>query len=138
MYDSSDLAKTLLDKIIDHVPKSHVFQGKKYNLSCLNERLRFLKYTSGQKFVEHCDSHYRRPDKSEISLFTVQFYLSDVTEGGATTFFSRCGGRTIVDPEIGKVLIFEQDYLPHEGSEVLQGLKYAIRTDVMYAPNTEL
>ena len=37
-----------------------------------------------------------------------------------------------VEPKIGRVLIFQQRYLLHSGEEVDSGLKYTMRTDVMY------
>jgi hypothetical protein len=37
-----------------------------------------------------------------------------------------------VAPEAGDVLVFDHQLL-HEGAEVTRGVKYACRTDVMYA-----
>ncbi len=36
-----------------------------------------------------------------------------------------------VRPVTGRVLIFEH-HLPHEGAKLLNGVKYTLRTDVMY------
>lgn len=47
-----------------------------FNLTRLNERLRFLKYVGGEYFRPHCDGNYRTPDGSEISFYTIQLYLS--------------------------------------------------------------
>lgn len=37
-----------------------------------------------------------------------------------------------VEPLPGRVLIFEQDGIPHSGEEVTKGVKYSVRTDFMY------
>lgn len=98
----------------------------------LNERLRFLRYDPGEKFKPHFDGEYQRPDGSETSYVTIQLYLNEGFVGGETTFLS-FSGETIVKvvPKIGRVLVFEH-MLYHEGSEVISGRKYVIRTDVMY------
>lgn len=53
-----------------------------FNLTRLNERLRFLKYVGGEYFHPHCDGNYRTPDGSEISFYTIQLYLSGDGEEG--------------------------------------------------------
>ena len=106
----------------------------------LNERLRFLKYSPGQYFKPHFDGSYRRPDGSEQSFVTVQLYLNQGMTGGDTTFLSntRAEDNVGVAPRTGRVLVFQHDLL-HEGSTLLEGVKYAMRTDVMYrkAANTD-
>lgn len=56
--------------------------------------------------------------------------------GGATSFLSWDDYpkqlRYDVAPQTGRVLIFQQRNLYHEGQEVEKGLKYTMRTDVMY------
>lgn len=37
-----------------------------------------------------------------------------------------------IDPKIGRVLIFQQRRLLHSGDEVLSGVKYTMRSDLMY------
>eukprot|EP00811_Abedinium_folium_P036857 NODE_9527_length_1417_cov_6.753488.p1 GENE.NODE_9527_length_1417_cov_6.753488~~NODE_9527_length_1417_cov_6.753488.p1 ORF type:complete len:317 (+),score=89.72 NODE_9527_length_1417_cov_6.753488:117-1067(+) len=105
----------------------------------LNERCRFLCYTPGQFFDEHFDGQYRRPAghprEGDRSFITVQFYLHDVPKenGGATTFFPSRACAVAHQPEAGSVLLFTQN-LEHEGSLVRAGLKYTLRTEVMYSP----
>lgn len=106
----------------------------------LNERMRFLKYGAGHFFAPHRDLRFvRGPDAGErageTSHVTVQIYLNDRFKGGCTRFI--CGGRHYdVKPRTGSALIFDHDML-HEGSEVTGGVKYSVRTDVMYAPIKE-
>jgi hypothetical protein len=37
-----------------------------------------------------------------------------------------------VDPKAGRVLIFQHRNLYHSGDDVLAGVKYTMRTDIMY------
>lgn len=120
-------------------------------LSRLNERLRFLKYTPGQFFRRHCDGVYYTPNKEEISYYTLQIYLNGSAhdnQGGATRLW-RMGNinkkdvrkagpgmplRDYVDvePRMGRALVFEQRGVWHTGEELKEGVKYTIRTDILY------
>ena len=53
-------------------------------------------------------------------------YLNDNFKGGETRF-----NNLIVAPKKGSALVFYH-YLEHEGAEVLQGIKYVLRTDIMF------
>lgn len=103
----------------------------------LNERMRFLKYQPGHFFAPHQDIRFvRGPDcgdkAGETSYITVQLYLNEKFKGGATRFL--CGKRHYdVKPKVGSVLIFDHDLL-HEGSKVTGGIKYSVRTDIMFTP----
>jgi hypothetical protein len=120
----------------------------------LNERLRFLKYKPGEYFKPHNDGIYVREDGSQLSYVTVHLYLNTVEDnsGGETTFttaplsygkhLKRKKDPWIADgidslgvrPIAGRVLIFEH-HLPHEGSLLRHGIKYTMRTDIMYDLN---
>lgn len=139
MTDDPALARNFFQRIKEYLP----LEWERRPLSCLNERLRFLKYGPGQYFKPHYDGEYERDDHSEKSFVTVQIYLNggDDLKGGETTFFRRRLSDTLklqaesiaaVVPAPGKVLIFEHEIL-HEGSKIIDGTKYVIRTDVMYA-----
>ena len=53
--------------------------------------------------------------------------------GGATTFHSaKTSERLDVDPMIGRVLIFQHRHLLHSGDDVKSGIKYTMRSDLMY------
>ncbi|CAG8908999.1 unnamed protein product [Penicillium egyptiacum] len=54
--------------------------------------------------------------------------------GGATSFMAGTNSREAlrVFPKTGSVLIFQQRYLFHGGDDVFRGVKYTLRTDVMY------
>jgi hypothetical protein len=72
----------------------------------------------------------------------VQLYLNSSTKssptaetlvGGATSFLSSNEKRRLdINPNPGSALIFQHKRLYHEGAEVLRGVKYALRTDILY------
>ena len=95
----------------------------------LNERFRFYRYDPGQRFAPHTDGSFQRGN-GELSQFTFLVYMNDGFEGGATAFHE---GRTslLVTPERGKALVFYHRQL-HEGTPVVRGRKYVLRTDIMY------
>ncbi|KAJ4388181.1 hypothetical protein N0V93_008788 [Gnomoniopsis smithogilvyi] len=112
----------------------------------LNKRMRFLKYARGQFFAPHCDGNYSEKVGDTVfkTFFTMHLYLNDsVAEvgeqaelvGGATSFTANDGGerKVDVDPKMGRVLIFQQQGLYHAGDDVLEGTKYTMRTEIMYA-----
>ncbi|KAJ6015699.1 Prolyl 4-hydroxylase alpha subunit [Penicillium herquei] len=54
--------------------------------------------------------------------------------GGATSFMGDYRGRDAVRvfPKTGSLLIFQQRNLMHSGDDVFRGIKYTVRSDVMY------
>lgn len=130
MVDDTQFADHLYDRIKAHVPLSF----KNCDAVSLNERLRFLRYDPGQKFAEHYDGVFMRGN-GERSYVTVQLYLNEGFEGGATTFLEEGwhskGGTTDCVPKTGSVLVFEH-HLLHQGSALIKGRKYCLRTDIMY------
>ena len=96
----------------------------------LNELFRFYKYEAGQVFKRHRDQSYIR-NEIEASYYTFMIYLNDNYEGGETTF----DGLTI-RPQQGTALVFLHD-LEHEGSVVRQGVKYVLRSDIMFRLDVE-
>jgi len=79
------------------------------------------------------DGCYSNPDETERSYYTLHLYLNEGVKGGATSFHSWNMKRQLdVEPKIGRVLIFQQRDLLHSGADVVGGLKYTLRTDLMY------
>jgi prolyl 4-hydroxylase len=68
----------------------------------VNERFRGYRYEPGQRFAPHLDGSFVR-DEGERSLLTFMIYLNEGFEGGG-----------------------------HEGCEVTRGVKYVLRSDIMY------
>lgn len=91
----------------------------------INELFRFYKYQVGQEFKKHRDQSFIR-NEIEASYFTFMIYLNDDFGGGETLFSD-----ILVKPQIGKALIFLHQ-LEHEGTAVTKGIKYVLRTDLMY------
>jgi prolyl 4-hydroxylase len=96
----------------------------------LNERLRFYRYQPGQSFGPHTDGYYSRAG-GEQSLLTFMLYLNDGYEGGETYFIEQ---EIVVRPRTGMALFFSH-HIWHAGYAVTRGLKYILRTDVMYGPD---
>lgn len=135
IVDSPEFANWLLQVLRQYLPASFETWGGE-TLVDINERCRFLCYTPGQQFEEHCDGCYTRgpphPHAGDQSRVTIQLYLHDIPaeHGGATTLYpSDPEFRTPVQPKMGSALLFTQN-LPHEGSLVTAGIKYTMRTEV--------
>ena len=97
---------------------------------------------------------YDTADGNQRSFFTLHLYLNDSKQsrqkdlqasidntqedsniliGGATTFYSQdLQSRVDVDPKVGRVLLFQQKGLLHSGDEVKEGVKFTMRSDLMY------
>ncbi|KAJ3105789.1 hypothetical protein HDU96_008446 [Phlyctochytrium bullatum] len=104
-------------------------------LAHLNERLRFLKYGPSDYFAPHYDGAYgdKKFGYERLSFVTVQVYLNEGYEGGETTFFDPRTEKPLLafKGNTGDVAIFEHGIF-HEGTKLVSGTKYALRTDVMY------
>lgn len=93
----------------------------------LPRSLRFYKYGVGQRFKMHKDGPWQ--EDGRVSRLTLLVYLNDGFEGGCTDFRS-----FIVQPATGSALLFLHDTW-HEGAAVIDGVKYVLRSDVLYAPH---
>lgn len=123
MFDDLDLAAELHALARPFVPAA---MGP-WNLCGVNERFRIYRYRPGQQFAAHYDGAFLR-DENERSLLTFMVYLNEGFDGGET-WFPRRGVQFV--PAVGRALFFEHQQL-HEGVMVYAGVKYALRTDVMY------
>jgi predicted 2-oxoglutarate/Fe(II)-dependent dioxygenase YbiX len=122
--DDPALAAELFRRLRTHLPE----RMGSLSLLGLNDRLRFYRYRPGQRFEPHMD-HWFRPNDRQITLHTVLAYFNDNFTGGETVFQEQFD-QTVV-PKAGTVAVF-QHKLRHEGRSVLQGVKYAMRSDVIY------
>lgn len=123
MFDDVALAAELFERVRQHVPPE--LMGRR--AVGTNERFRCYRYRPGQYFALHQDGAFVRSPQ-ERSLLTFLVYLNGDCEGGETRF---PGQERVIVPERGAGLLFEHP-LWHEGAEVRGGLKYVLRTDVMY------
>lgn len=125
MFDDPTLAATLFDRIVPHLPQT-LCDMKPVGA---NERFRCYRYDVDQRFAPHYDGAFIRND-DERSLLTFMVYLNDGFGGGATAFHSFTKD-VEVTPKAGRALLF-QHFLLHEGCFVTSGVKYVLRSDVMY------
>lgn len=134
MLDDETTAAWMWERIKRFVPKEY----RAHKPAGLNERLRFLKYHPGDFFAAHFDGTYVRqsgPKEGEISLLTLLVYLNEDYEGGRTTLLDRFESEHLpVEPTTGSILITQHDVY-HEAAMLTKGIKYAIRTDIMFHPN---
>lgn len=128
--DDAAAAEELFRRLRPHLPE----RMGVFHLVGLNERLRFYRYSPGQRFAEHMD-HWHRPAPNRITLHTVLVYFNDDFEGGETRFTEPI--EQTIEPEPGLVAIF-QHKVRHEGCPVHSGVKYAMRTDVIFEAPDEM
>jgi predicted 2-oxoglutarate/Fe(II)-dependent dioxygenase YbiX len=93
-----------------------------------NERFRCYRYEPGQRFAPHFDGAFVRDGTGERSLLTFMVYLNEEFDGGETAFHEF---DVRVRPRTGTALLFQHRLL-HESCVVTSGIKYALRSDVMY------
>jgi predicted 2-oxoglutarate/Fe(II)-dependent dioxygenase YbiX len=123
VFDDVPLAEDLFRRIRPHLPPTVAGQ----RAVGANERFRCYRYDPGQRFAPHYDGAFVRGDH-ERSLLTLIVYLNDDCGGGVTAFHDF---DIKVTPRKGMALLF-QHLLLHEGCVVTRGVKYAMRSDVMY------
>lgn len=128
MVDDKARSEFIWQRIKYYLPPE---PGKGYATG-LNERLRFLRYGPGDYFKAHYDFPYYTPDGNHGTVYTVLVYLNQGYLGGETVFLLDNGKPYYTfKGETGDVLIFEHEVL-HSGHMVLEGVKYILRTDVLY------
>ena len=140
--------RPLIPAVIDNLPATNC-----------SSNIRFYRYSRGQCFGCHIDESNMDPSGGTTKL-TVLVYLSGGTKktskliatrplvGGETLFYNdvvpkRKGRRNeppqviaSVTPECGRLLLHTHgdQCLTHEASPVIEGIKYVLRTDVIYGP----
>ena len=126
LIDDQPLADELDALVRPHVP-AEMFGEMAPAPICVNERFRAYRYEPGQRFAPHFDGSFQR-DRKEESLLTFMVYLNDGFGGGSTRFEDY---DVEVRPKTGTALFFQHRLL-HEGAKVQSGVKYVLRSDVMY------
>ena len=124
IFDNAEWANDLFNRVKNRVPQE--IHGMA--LVGINERLRCYEYQLGQRFAPHSDGAFIRDDK-EQSWYTFMVYLNEGFEGGETIFI--VDPEVIITPKAGAGLFFQHPII-HEGAEVKSGIKYVVRTDLMY------
>jgi prolyl 4-hydroxylase len=122
MVDDHALAENLWTRVAALLPAA---RPHGWSVAGLNERFRYYRYEAGQSFRWHSDGPFRRHVR-ERSFHTLMVYLNDDFTGGVTDFEG-----VSIQPRTGRALVFEHS-LRHQGAAVRSGVKYVLRTDVMY------
>lgn len=120
-YEDSILAEKYWNHIKEFCPK----ELNDWEAIGIYEKFRFYRYELNQRFKRHIDGRIKR-NETEESRITFMIYLNDDYEGGETKF-----NDVEIRPETGMALLFIHEQ-KHEGSPVIDGEKYVLRTDVMY------
>ena len=140
---SGVLSKVLWERMRDHVPTRLTvdwIEGDEVKCGIweargLNTRYRFSKYFPGERFMVHRDAQYY-DDSGLTSFLTVNIYLNDLeaSQAGRTRFFLD-KAEAAVDATggvAGSCVLFKQEAVLHDGEPLVHGLKYLMRTDVMF------
>jgi hypothetical protein len=152
---SKPLADLLWKRLLPHLQREDIADVRPYGFGGegvwqpvgINPCIRFTRYKPGGHFSLHRDGSYVESDQYR-SIFTVMVYLngSEAYQGGETYFQSSDEqspppghaaqhvpgvlSATVV-PRRGTALVFNHDVL-HQGVAVTQGMKYILRTDLMF------
>ena len=137
IIDAPSFAHKLWPRVQPLLPKAHKAFGTTWEPVALNERMRFLQYHPGDYFRPHTDGSIAlrtSAGQQQRSFYTLMIYLDAPTKGGSTRFLDpQLSGAppSEVHPRPGLGLVFEHDLL-HEGATLEEGVKHALRTDVMF------
>lgn len=114
VFDDEILAAIVFEQVKNYLPDA----------TRLNSRCRIYRYAHGQQFDWHVDDCYE--EEHEISKLTLLVYLNSDYKGGSTDFAWES-----IRVKAGDALVFPH-HLRHRGAPVTAGVKYVLRTDVMY------
>ncbi|KAG2378470.1 hypothetical protein C9374_008109 [Naegleria lovaniensis] len=136
-------AQILFERAKPLIPQEYVDEnGQIWDLKFANSRWRFCRYTPGQHFLAPHQDGFYEVDKNTRSFFTFMMYLNGGYEEGRTTFiqaknkegppqppFSEVGQ---VEPHAGLCIVFPH-HLLHYGSVLKSGVKYLMRSELIYS-----
>lgn len=123
--ESPELAKQLWNRLPRE--KLPIIDGQ--SPVSLTPFFRFYRYEGEQKFNMHKDGS--KEFEGNRTKLTLLIYLSSLDGSGATRFRD---GQLDVFPQAGKALLFRHE-LWHAGMPVKEGVKYVLRTDVLFGQN---
>ena len=132
----SDHSVGLVDMLWQAGLREHfhdVVVGRKVAVG-LNPNIRLYRYGPGQRFGPHYDESVDM-DGGSATEFTLLVYLTGGLTGGETVFYDRRNVVAEVAPVAGMALfhIHGARCLLHEAKSVLKGVKYVLRSDVVFA-----
>ena len=137
VFDDVELAGKMWERIRAYLP---TLDGQ--NACGVDSQLRIYRYFPGQQFKRHKDGAVSN-ELRQTSKLSYLIYLNDDCNGGSTTFrdYRDVNGARekiefIVMPATGTALLFRHERW-HEGTPVLAGAKYVLRSDLFYAPESQ-
>jgi prolyl 4-hydroxylase len=148
------MSEVMMPRLRPFLPEILVADGVRWSIRRFTHHWRYVKYERGGKFAPHWDGAKLLPNH-KMTMLTVQVYLNDAFEGGATRFYmdyeaeqqsshdiAYGSGQIMIDsepthavtPKVGSVLVFDHAArsVLHDGQPVASGVKYIMRCDVMY------
>jgi WD40 repeat protein len=137
VIDDPQFAEELFHRIRCHLPDPIAdANGARWRPTGLNERFRFCCYEPGEYFKIHRDGVFHR-SANQCSRLTFMAYLNSHREfeGGSTRFFSSSDANATplasILPRAGTLIVFDHS-LWHDGERVTRGMKYIMRSDILY------
>ena len=132
ILEDLELASVMWDRIRTSLPILD------FSVACgVDKQLRFYRYVPGQQFKRHKDGAVTN-ELGQTTKLSYLIYLNDDFQGGTTTFRDYVQIDGVHDkiefsftPIIGSALLFRHERW-HEGTPVLTGEKYVLRSDVFY------
>ncbi|KAF8498350.1 hypothetical protein JB92DRAFT_2744718 [Gautieria morchelliformis] len=107
----------------------------------LNSNIRLYRYSEGDHFGRHYDDSVKDPETGAQSEWTLLIYLTGEAQGvvgGQTVFYrERRGEQTeeiVASLARGTALVHRHGHecMLHEGKPIVKGVKYVLRSDVMF------
>jgi len=145
---SIDFASKLHSLLLPHIPSFPLPTSRKTSNPVtsrlphsLNSNIRLYKYTALQHFGPHYDDSVQDKLTGAKSEWTLLIYITgqeDGVEGGETVFYVEEKNKTreviTVPLTRGTALLHRHgmECLLHEGSVVRKGVKYVLRSDLMF------
>ncbi|WP_299619911.1 2OG-Fe(II) oxygenase [uncultured Tenacibaculum sp.] len=141
VIDDETYSTSLFNEIKNYIPNNIKYSGisKKESgewiLKALNSRIRVCRYLPNQYFNKHLDGvHYISDDMQSKLTFMIYLNGKEDFSGGKTLFFDTKNSIhpfKKYTPEKGDLIIFDHN-LWHSGEIVLDGIKYVLRSDIIY------
>jgi hypothetical protein len=143
------LAARLLSRLLEGLPDGieRLLPGDlipNWRLEGINERFRLCRYQPRQRFHIHQDGvHHRGADCRSMLTFMVYLTDGDAFDGGHTLFYAAGpqGGEgesnlvARIRPRVGSLILFDHG-IWHAGEEVTRGVKYVLRSDLLFRRNS--
>ena len=131
-FQDEQHANELYEKVKSYIPK----KTKKICVG-MNKYIRLSKYEPGQFFGIHKDGiNFDKDNKQNMSYATLNIFLNEDFEGGETIFYTNDKNTVTLKciPKTGRGSFFYSQQF-HEGTKLLSGYKYLLRTDLMINHN---